>query len=321
MKISRELSVKVEADLGLNLQFVKGQRIPVRNCWHFSTDGNAVDMMFYDAEDFRCGMNRIYTVLYRYPVIILAFSLMDTHLHFILYGELSSCEQFVREYVRRTSMHINFRHKDIKKLVDIPIHHQVIDDDLYLKTAICYVVKNAPVGGLNYNAYDYPWSSGALYFRKEGIWTSPSWTFAGRTVDADTLSVREYRERLNTKESIRENIVLIDGIVFPGEYVAYEVVEKIFRTCKSYNFFLCRSKEDDIESRGAILSRASIPMQEMRQNRISLCQELFGDGCLKKLSASQRLKLARVLKARYGSSSRQIARLCGLVYKEVADFF
>ena len=43
---------------------------------------------------------------------------------------------------------------------------------------------------------------------------------------------------------------MIDGLVFPGEYVAYEVVERLFKTCKSFNYFFCKTKEEDVDARG-----------------------------------------------------------------------
>ena len=85
MKISDQLLLRIESDLGLNLAFRKGADIPVSNCWHFCTDGNAVDTMFYDEPDFIDGMNRIFLAS-RPGVVIFAFRLMDTPGHFILYG-------------------------------------------------------------------------------------------------------------------------------------------------------------------------------------------------------------------------------------------
>lgn len=37
---------RIESDLGIGIPFSKGQDIIIRNCWHFSTDGNAVDILF-----------------------------------------------------------------------------------------------------------------------------------------------------------------------------------------------------------------------------------------------------------------------------------
>lgn len=76
-----------------------------------------------------------------------------------------------------------------------------------------------------------------------------------------------------------------------------------------------------MDARGGQLSRLSVPMQEMRQHKRDLCRELFGTKSIKSLSIQQRIKLARVLRARYNSSLKQIARLTGLVYDEVKDMF
>ena len=75
----------------------------------------------------------------------------------------------------------------------------------------------------------------------------------------------------------------------------------------------------DIESRGGAISRLSIPIQEMRQYRNEICKELYGVESIRTLSAKERLKLAKVIRSRYNSSLKQIARVCGLVYEEVKD--
>ena len=112
---------------------------------------------------------------------------------------------------------------------------------------------------------------------------------------------------------------MIGNLVFPGEYVAYEVVERIFKTCKSFNYFFCITKEQDVDARGGTISLLSIPMQEMRQHKNEVCLELFETKSVKGLNTAQRLRLARTLRRRYNSSIKQIVRLCGLVYDEVKD--
>lgn len=309
---------KMASDLGLDAPFVKGSVRSVRNCWHFSTDGNAVDVMFYDDTDFRNGMNRIFIVVDAYDVVILAFSLMDTHIHFILYGEFDACDRFMHDYVRRTSRYIAMMHGDMNKLNGVPISWQKIDTEDYLKTAICYTVKNAPVGGKAFLAGDYPWSSGPLYFRSKGTWCSPSWTES--VIPADNLSemgVRAKRRMLRTRDTENKSARVMDGVVFPGEYVAYREVERLFRSHRAYIYFFCKSKEGDVESRGGSVSMLFLPMQEMRQHKNEVCQELFGHRATNRLDTRQRLLMAKVLKSRYNSSLKQIARLCGLVYDEV----
>jgi len=308
---------KIISDLGINVPFEKGKTVAVKNCWHFSTDGNKVDAIFEDEVDFKEGMNRVFIVLRKFPgVIILAFTLMDTHVHFILWGDFDECNRFVHEYIRRTSMQISERHGAFKKLEDVPVHFQRIGSAYQLKVCICYVIKNPPVGGLGYNSLDYPWSSSPLYFRSSNLWSSPSWMSNSQV---RVFGEKEKRKKLKTRDTLEGAVNMVGDIVFPGEYVAYEVVEMIFKTCKSFNYFLCNSKESDVESQGGTISLLSIPMQEMRQNKRNVCKELFGSYASNHLTTQQRLRLAKVLRSRYNSSKKQILRLCGLVYEECKD--
>ncbi len=317
MKLDSVLLQEIESDLGINITFEKGRRIPVRNCWHFSTDGNTVDAVFEDDEDFRNGMNRVFLVVRNYRIVILAFCLMDTHIHFIIWGSYDDCNQFMHEYIRRTSMDITRKHGHSKKLENVPVHCQKIDNVFYLKVCICYVIKNPPVGGIAYNALDYPWSSAPLYFRRSGNWAAPNWTDGRHSIE---LGGNLKRTVLRTRDTSREMVEITDNeMVFPGAYVAYEIVESLFRTCKGFNYFMCITKEEDVETKDGRISRLSIPMQEMRQNKATVCLKLFGTKSTNKLSMPQRIKLAKVLKAQYHSSTKQILRLCGIRYEEGKD--
>lgn len=321
MRISDDAMRRLEADLGLNVSFVKGGAVPVRNCWHFHSDGNAVDAIFYDHDDFRHGMNRMFKVLQVFDVYVLAFVLMDTHFHFILYGGLDECSHFVREYIRQTSFYISKKYGYRNKLVRLSVSHQTIEDDMYLKTAICYTFKNPVTAGLDFLAYDYPWSSCPLMFRHHDCWSSPAWTFSDVQDHFGTrsgeLPVREWRSMLLTRTQPNRDLRMIGDMVFPGEYTAYQIAQRIFRTSKSFQYYMSKTRESDVEERGGILHNLSVPMQEMRQHKNEVCQELFGKKDLRCLSVDMRVRLARTLKARYSCSGKQIARLCGLVYDEV----
>lgn len=320
MKINDKLLRQIISDLGLNAPFVKGQDIAIKNCWHFSTDGNAVDVLFNDDKDFLDGMNRVFVVLQAYGVIILAFSLMDTHVHFVLYGEFEECNRFMHDYMKRTSRYISVRHGERNKTDNVPINYQVVDTAFYLKVVICYTIKNPPVAGIMFNALDYPWSSGPLYFRRAGCWSSPQWMF-----DKDDLrmsagmSTRDKRNMMKTRIVPEKDVRMIGDLIFPGEYVAYELVEQLFKTCRSFNFFMCISKEDEVDSRGGIISHLSIPMQEMRQHKNELCYSMYGTESVRTLTTTQRVRLAKALKSKYNSSLKQIIRLSGLVYEEVKN--
>ncbi len=320
MKDKSLLHHQAEIDLGVNAPFVKGQMIPVRNCWHFSTDGDAVDSIFRDEEDFIDGMNRVYVVLQSFHVIILAFALMDTHVHFVLYGDLDECNRFLHEYIRRTSMAFSHKYGEDGKFENLPIDHQSVDNDLYLKDVICYDLRNPVVAGIPYHWFDYPWSSGALYFRSAEYWSSPVWTnpdFFCR--DLADLPIRTRRDVLKS-DSVTGVEGRLDGrMIFPGEYVDYRLVEQVFKTHKSFNYFMSKLKESDIDSRGGVISHLSIPMREMRQHRDEILGQKYPGSNMRSLDTTQRIILAKMLRSRYNSSIKQITRLVGLVYDEVKD--
>lgn len=321
MRITDGRLKNISADLGINAPIVKGLDVAVRNCWHFCTDGQAIDVLFKDEEDFRYGMNLIFVMFKQFKVVILAFSLMDTHIHFILYGEFDECNRMMHEYLRRLSIYIRHKYGERKKLRKCPLSHQLIDTVFYLKAAICYTLKNAPVGGLHYSAVDYPWSSGPLYFRTITGWSRPVWY---DSLTDEIIYGRSVRRLFHTQDIKKEKsliVKMIDGLVFPGEYVAYEIVEKIFRSHKGFNYFMCISKDSDVESRGGAISNLTMPIQEMRQHKAEICQRLFGVSSIKTLDTAKRLLLARTLKSKFNSSTKQICRLCGLVYDEVKGMF
>ena len=315
MKIDNGLRRALEEDLGINAPFVKGQVIAVRNCWHFSTDGNLVDFLFKDEEDFIAGMNRIYVLSRKYRIAILAFVLMDTHVHFIIWGDIRECEKFVHEYLRLTSMYLARKYGDRHKLEHLLPDYQVIDNDRYLKTAICYVLKNPPVGGIAFNALEYPWSSAPLYFKRKGYWSS--YNFDSVVTYSDSLNFMEIRDFLKCRIVPEEKFRFIGRIVFPEEYVAVETVERLFKTHKGFNFFMCISKESDVESVGGSISRLSIPNSELHQHKQELCKARFGTDSIRKLSTDQRLSIAKTLRAQYNCSPKQTAKVCGLIYDEV----
>ena len=112
---------------------------------------------------------------------------------------------------------------------------------------------------------------------------------------------------------------MIAGLVNPESYVSVDIVEKVFRTHRAYNYFLNITKDVDVESVGCFVSHLTIPLIELRNLRKQLSEELFGNANLRELDMGQRVRLAKLLKARYKSSPKQIAKACGLVYDEVRD--
>ena len=305
------------SDLGIGLPVIKGQDHPVRNCWHFSTDGNYTEVLFRERLDFVDAMNRIYFLSRKYRIVILAFCLMDNHIHLILYGLFEECNRFVHELVRQISSAIARRHGLRHELQTLPIHYQAITDDFYLKKAICYVHKNPTAANLPYLPYDYPWSSGSLFFRARFGWTLPD-------LDLDSmedLSGERRRELFRTREPIPDDLKVYEGLILPNNYIPVQLVESIFRSARAYYFFMNSTREEDVESRGGSISRLSLPDAEMRQHKRELLKELFGRESSRELNTQQRIRLGKEIKRRYNCSPKQIVRLVGLNFEEYHTFF
>ena len=241
MKIENGLMRQIALDLGLDVRRPKGQTFPVNNCWHFYTEGDSVEALFFDDDDFKFGMNLIYLLIQSYNVVPLSFSLMDTHFHFVLYGEFDRCNDMMHDYIKRLSMYHNRKFSAIKKLKEIPLRYQIIDNDWYLKNAICYVVKNATAAGLNFISFDHPWSSGALYFRSFNYWTAPSWEERKQGISLEGRAFREFFKARGQDIKEIKNVHIIGDLIFPGEYVACNIVERLFITPKSFYYFLGKS--------------------------------------------------------------------------------
>ena len=304
------------SDLGIGLPIVKGQDHPVRNCWHFSTDGAYAEVLFRDRTDFVDAMNRVYLLVRKYPVIILAFCLMDNHIHLILYGPLEECNRFVHELVRQISSAIARRHGLRHELRTLPIHYQTIDDDFYLKKAICYVHKNPTAANLPYQPHDYPWSSGGLFFRSWGEWTLPDQL----PETAAALCGEARRERFRTRESLPDDVQICGDLILPTNYVPVRLVESLFRSARAYLYFMSSTREEDVEARGGAISRLSLPDAEMRQHKRELLKELFGRESSRELNTQERIRLGKELRRRYNSSPSQIARLVGLSLDELTTY-
>jgi len=118
---------------------------------------------------------------------------------------------------------------------------------------------------------NYPWSSGSLYFSENSFWSAPCWV--EKTHDSPFikgLGILETRKLFHTRNKIETNARIIDGIVFPGDYVPYKIVQRLFRSAKSFQYFLSLNKDSEIESNGGVISELTLPLQELGQHKNEL---------------------------------------------------
>ena len=74
------------------------KRFQEEGYFHVCTNGNSLPWMFKDDDDFIAGINRIGICKISTGVDVIDYTLMDNHVHFLLYGTITQSQQFLTKY-------------------------------------------------------------------------------------------------------------------------------------------------------------------------------------------------------------------------------
>ncbi len=277
--------------------------------YHYATDGLKDDILFSSVIEFIAAMNRIALCLCRmgpdHPVKVICFVLMDNHVHFILYGLEADCSLFMENYKHATELWLSHHGGENRPGKVWRIGHWLIRDRERLRTTIAYIHRNPTTAGMAYIPEGYRWSSASLIF-SDSNWIRQ---YGKRLGD---LSFNAKKRLFNSKTVLPDEWVLLpDGLIWPGEYVDYIVMEKQFNSAQDYRFCLNKRVEEEInpEMREASVS---LPDGEIAARCRALAERLFGEKLTNRLTVQQRLSLARILRKETGANVKQIARVVRL---------
>ncbi len=285
-----------------------------RHFYHFATKGWVDDILFATREEFIAGINRIALCLARlgleHPVLVICFCLMDNHVHFILYGAEDDCIMFMDFYKQATGLWLRHHRPARNTRKRLLAGHWLIRDREKLRATISYIHRNPVVAGVPVTSGGYSWSSASL------MYADNEWLLKlGRPVGS--LSIYERRRILNSKTELPEDWILLpDGRIWPGHYVAYQVMERQFDSVRDYEFVLGKKVEEEInlEMHG---QSVSLPDGEVASLAKDLAGQIFGNRQIAGLTAGQRLQLARRLKRASGATAKQVARVVRLKLSEI----
>lgn len=284
--------------------------------YHLFSDGFRTDVLFEDKRAFADGMNMVALTMLKSEVDGLVFTLMDNHSHFVLHGSLEECLKFRDQFIHKFGIWYSNRYSG-KVLESMVFDIKEIDDERYLLNSIIYVLRNGIAAGFGFCAEDYPWSSGGLYFRMPEKLEEVT---AGWKKVSD-LSVRERRKMFHSHAEIPSDWKITpEGFLWPGNYINYKMVEKLFRTPKSFAFFMGQVKEEEINRSLGIVNSVAIPDMELRAKAIEHSFRKFRTSNLRRLSVPERLALAKDLRKAYQCSAKQIARIVHLDPKYIKEF-
>ena len=270
----------------------------MENYWHICTEGLVKKVIFKSREDYIVGMNAIPVCAQRFNVTVLAFCLMDNHVHFIVQGAETNCRKFIINYKRKLGKLAGIRGADVCM--------KLIEDTEYLKRAIGYVLRNPLSAGLKILPIHYEWSSASLYFR------SPAQTDFRNLRTVGALSYREKRNLLHSQTNELDTYTITpEGMINPESYVAVQAVEELFYSPARLMYFISSKENMEVEIRSGILHKARYTDGELIISIGNICQEVFRCESPDKLSIEDRYRLADLVRKRYGTPFKQIARLTG----------
>ena len=279
--------------------------------YHVCTDGNALEWMFKDTEDFVAGVNRIGICAIETLVQVIAFVLMDNHVHFVLYGTMPQCKNFINKYKLLTGKWIGAKYGVSDHLRHLPSQLILIEGPEQLLDTIAYLDRNPVVAGFRLIPSEYQWGSARYMFRDRAVRNARA---------LSDMSKTEIRKVLKTWVALPEDwMVDSGGMLFPqASFLNVELAEKLFKSPVSYLYHLSKKLEGRIEMQQGM--RTFIPDKELRPIAETLANRLFGTAQIKGLDFNSRIRLARRLRYDYASTPKQISRMVSLDPEILREF-
>ena len=254
------------------------------------------------------GVDTLALLLVGTNVKLIAYCLMDNHLHLLLAGTLDDCLKYYDKVIHRIAQIIFLRHgvKGMLKSEDLDI--VAVTSVSQLKKEICYIHRN-PYKARISSPDSYPWSSADVYFK----------TYIPSGTETSSLGSTEKRRLFNTRFPIPENYQCIDRLILNGSFVSYKTGMSKFTDSVEYFDLLRRfSLEAEVENDHGIHEQVTFSDQELMERIKSVCTNEFHVSGIPALDRKDLLRLARLLALRYGAGQAQISRLLG-IGKDILD--
>lgn len=273
--------------------------------FHVCTDGRALPWMFQDERDFIAGVNRIAICCLRTGVRVIAYVLMDNHVHFVLRGTMPQCKVFITLYKQLTGTWIRVKYGKNDFLRMLPTNILPLETEERLLNTIAYIDRNPVIAGYRYLATEYPWGSARYVFKdsREEIEAKPLSDF----------SIRSQRTLLSTRTALPGDWRIgKNGMLCPDSFLDVSIIESYFKTPVRYSYFLAKKQEGVVEQELESSQRLFIPDIELREIVRKIVSQDYGKDSMTELDVNARLSIARKLRYSYASTIKQISRMVHL---------
>ena len=283
-----------------------------RGFYHVCTNGTVLPWMFQDVDDFIAGVNRIGICKVISEVDVWTYTLMDNHVHFLLYGYRTMCKKFIDKYKLLTGKWISHKYNQPKHIKDVPASIIPLKTEEDVLETIAYIDRNAIVAGFRRLPSEYPWSSSQMMFREKR-------SCEERRLGA--FSRNQLRSVLKTRVILPDHWAVDErGMLNPEYFIEWQKVEELFKTPIRYVYFVSKKLEGKIDLAISNGQKTFIADKDLRLITKGLALKMFSTEDVRRLDVKSRLVLAKILRRDYASYPKQIARMLYL-NAEVLDGF
>lgn len=292
--------------------------------FHLFANGDDAVNFIISKDDFVFQFNLVGICAHKSSVVVAAFSIEETHPHFLLFGTREKVSLFKQMYKRSTMRHISATRGSSDGVI-LNFGCYEVDNQDYLRNVAAYVIIQPTKDGKPIMFYDYKWGSGSLYFRsKDHV---PIWLYSDSCDPERLISIAEmdYKTRLAVcgRNVLPGDWMVCGNLILPSNYVDIPLYESIFRTYNCFRVFLGSSSRQSEQVRETMAGVRGIELNDYEAREIlsKLSLQQYNTKDIRKLDSQARLCLALMLKKQYGMSRRQLAVICRLPEIELQKYY
>lgn len=291
--------------------------------FHICADGALTRNFIITENNFYAAFNLVGVCAAGTNVIIVSFSIEDSHPHFLLWGLESDCIAFKTMYENQYRHYAAGSRGGKDEIAFVCELYPIGDDEDYLKNVAAYTIIQPTKDGKGVMWYDYPWGTGSLYFRTGPC--VPIWCFDKdgniiQPVEFGSLSTTAKREIVHSRSlTIPDDWLVAGGIILPSNYVDINKFTSIYKTHNRFRVYTSspRSREEEMLRTMANYHGVTVDDLEARKLCGDMCKEMFGTRDPRRLDTTRRIALAQQLRRAYRMTFRQLAILVRLDEKEL----
>lgn len=281
--------------------------------WHLCTPGQLTELLCENEMDYKFCINLIAIAAAVAGVIVVAFEVMSNHIHVVLSGPGTNCNNFFAYYKKKLKRFFSQsgRYKDLSgfthKLIPITSLEMI-------RSEIPYTNRNAFLQCENYTPFSYPWGSGQLYFNPLAD--------SVEGVKYESLTVREKKEVCQGRViELPSHYEVNNGMLLPKSFCAYKLGMALFRDARHYFSLISKNAEAFSEIAKIIGDEVFLTDEELFGTLSYLCKREYGESRPTMLPNKDKIDLAKRMKQDYNASKGQIQRMLRLDLSVVNELF